>query len=123
LNGPVISLRHNRRAYNFVVDMLTHVEAETMIVSHWATASVVDYVQLVEGQRPDVYSFNMDFFTLALQWRFGDATAPAAQEVWDAWLVDTIAVRPLCFVEPLPDVSPDTYRWQAQGKCWKLDRE
>ena len=61
LDWPNISLRNDRRAYEFAGEIISQVGPSTTIVSHWATASVFDYLILVEGQRPDLTSVNVDF--------------------------------------------------------------
>ncbi len=122
LNGPLVSLRHNRRAYDYAITLLEQAEPGAMIVSHWATASLLDYGQVVEGRRPDVTSFNVDFFALALQERYGALDGAAARAAWEAWLEGEMAARPLCFVAPLPAL-PEHYQWLERGDCWILTPE
>jgi hypothetical protein len=116
-NAPQVSLRNNRRTYTFANNVLAQVPPNTLIVSHWATASVFDYLRIVEGQRPDVESFNADFFALALQEQFGSLEDPAVQAAWEAWLDREAAVRPLCFIDPHLAL-PEHYHWQVEGRCW-----
>ncbi len=118
-NWRVVSLHDNWRAYDFAVHLLENVEPSTLIANHWVTASVLDYLQIVEGRRPDVQNFNVDFYNLALQERHGSLESVAAQAEWYAWLEHRLSQRPICFIEPLPAV-PEHYQWIKHGVCWKL---
>jgi len=121
LNWSSVSLRHDRRVYDFAARLLDEVEPSTTIVNHWVTASVLDYLQVVEGRRPDVTSFNLSFYFLGLQTRYGslDNNNTSAQADWFSWLDSQLGQRPLCFIEPLPTI-PDNLRWIRQNACWKL---
>jgi hypothetical protein len=119
LNWQSMSLRTNQKAYDFAVQLLEEVEPSTVVVNGWVTASVLDYLQLVDGRRPDVQSFNLDFYNLGLQERYGSLTSAPAQAAWAAWLKDQMQQRPLCFIEPLPAV-PEPYRWTRRSLCWTL---
>ena len=120
LNWPTMDLSQNRRVYDFATHLLDKVEPSTMIVNYWITASAVDYLQIVEGRRPDVISFNLDFYNLALHTQSDTRdNASARQQIWFAWLKNQLRQRPLCFIEPLPAV-PDDLRWVQQSVCWKL---
>jgi 4-amino-4-deoxy-L-arabinose transferase-like glycosyltransferase len=119
INWQSVSLRDDRRAYDFAAQLLEDVEPSTLVVSGWTTASVLDYLRLVEGRHPDVQSFNVDFYNLGLQERYGSPTSAPAQAEWHTWLEDQLRQRPLCFIEPLP-AMPDHYEWTRQGPCWKL---
>jgi len=118
-NWHSTSLHGNRKAYDFGTQLLAEVETSTLVVNGWATASVLDYLRLVEGRRPDVESFNLDFYNLGLLERHGSPDSAAAQAEWRAWLDTQRQRRPLCFLEPLPAV-PKQYEWIKQGTCWKL---
>lgn len=119
VNWQTVSLRGNRRVIDYGYELLRQVEPSTLVVNHWVTASVLDYLKLVEGRRPDVTSYNLDFHSLALQERYVTLESAAAQKEWRAWLEQALSKRPLCFIEPLPEI-PDHYRWEEGGICWKL---
>jgi len=119
VNGPAVSLRTNHRAYDFAARLLEEAKPGAVVVNGWVTASVLDYLRLVEGRHPDVQSFNLDFYNLALQERHGSLTSATAQGEWHAWLQDQLGQRPVCFIEPLPAV-PEQYRWVQSGVCWEL---
>jgi len=118
LNWSAVSLRGNRRVYDFAAHLLREVEPSTMIVNHWVTASVLDYLRIVEGQRPDVASFNLDFYFLGAQTEC-DMPDALAQMAWFSWLSGQLVSRPLCFIEPLPS-SPSNLHWVREGTCWQL---
>jgi len=119
LNWPAVSLHGNRKAYDFAAQLLAEVEPSALVVNGWVTASVLDYLLLVEGRRPDVQSFNLDFYSLSLQARHGSLASGPAQADWHRWLEKHISERPICFIEPLPAV-PEDYQWTRIGLCWKL---
>jgi hypothetical protein len=114
-----VSLHDNRTAYDYAFRLLEEVEPSTLVVSGWVTASVLDYLQIVEGHRPDVQSFNLDFYNLAQQERHGSLSSASAQTEWFAWLDRQVEQRPLCFIEPLPAV-PERFSWTGHGLCWRL---
>jgi hypothetical protein len=119
LNVPAVTLSHNRRVYDFSAQLLEDVKPSTVIVNHWVTASVLDYLRIVEGKRPDVASFNLEFYYLGLQTKYGSLDVPAAEQSWFSWLGERLEQGPLCFVEPLPAI-PDHLQWTRQGMCWEL---
>jgi len=123
LDWPNISLRNDRRAYEFAGEIISQVEPSTTIVSHWATASVFDYLILVEGQRPDVTSVNVDFYFLGIQ----RACQPVSNQVlleegWISRLEKLSIQNRLCFIEPLHDL-PQGLSWQENGSCWQLSND
>lgn len=119
LNWSAVSLKDNHRVYDFSARLLSEVEPSTVIVNRWVTASVLDYLQVVEGKRPDVTSFNLDFYFLGLQKDCDAQNNLSAQQAWFAWLERQVGQRPLCFIEPLPPVPPN-FHWIQQGACWKI---
>jgi hypothetical protein len=121
LNWPEVDLHQDRRVYAYAAGVLDNAEHSTLVVNHWLTASVFDYLRIVEGRRPYVSSFNIDFYYLALQVRCGTLAGDCARTAWQAWLAEQVGHRPLCFIEPLPEI-PDELAWIKQGNCWKLNR-
>jgi hypothetical protein len=119
LNWSSVTLSHNQRTYDFAAQLLERVAPSTMIVNHWVTAAVLDYLQIVEGRRPDVSSFNLEFYFLGLQTQYRSLDSVPAQLAWFSWLDDQLERRPLCFVEPLPPV-PSHLRWAGGDVCWTL---
>jgi hypothetical protein len=119
LNWSTLSLRDNRRVYTFAIQTLEAAEPASLIVNGWPTAAVFDYLRVVEGRRPDVQSFNLDFYFLALQSRRAVQEQTSLQQQWFAWLTERSRQRRLCFVEPLPQI-PNGLRWAKQVGCWKL---
>lgn len=118
LSWRSVDLSQNRKVYDLAVNLVESVEPSTMIVNHWVTASVFDYLSIVEGRRPDVTNLNLDFFFLAQQGPCDDRSGASAQQAWFSWLRPSLEQRPLCFVEPLPAI-PDGMSWIKQAACWK----
>lgn len=117
-NWFTVSLSQDSRVYDFAVQVINEVEPSTMIVSHWVTASVLDYVQVVDGRRADVTSFNLEFYALGLQ-QYDQRPGLNAQQAWFDWLHQHVGHRPLCFIEPLPAI-PNDLHWASRGLCWTL---
>jgi 4-amino-4-deoxy-L-arabinose transferase-like glycosyltransferase len=120
LDWSNVSLKDERRTYDFARQVLNQVGPSTTIVNHWATASVFDYLRLVEGMRPDVTSFNVDFYFLGIQ--------PNCQPISESYLgqigwldhLEELSSRDrLCFIEPLHDL-PEGYDWRQTDACWQL---
>ncbi len=118
---PTLNLRNNYQVYSYAKNILDEVSPSTTIVNHWATASVFDYLRIVEGVRPDVKSFNVDFYFLGIQ----DGCKPISDEQllangWVFWLESLSRQDRLCFIEPLPD-APEGFAWRRKGSCWHLE--
>jgi hypothetical protein len=123
LDWQNISLRNDRRAYEFAEQVLEKAEPSTTIISHWATASVFDYMLMVEDRRPDVNSFNADFYFLGIQ----ESCQPISNQLlssngWIDWLTELSAEKRLCYIEPLHGL-PEGYRWRNHGLCWDLTED
>jgi hypothetical protein len=95
----------------------------TTIVNHWVTASVFDYLRIVEGKRPDIDSFNIDFYFLSIQENCQQITTEdLSANGWIDWLESKSRQNQMCFIEPLHDI-PEGYTWHQQGVCWQLSME
>jgi hypothetical protein len=120
LDWSNVSLRDDHRASEFAKGVLAQVGPSTTIVNHWATASIFDYLRLVEDMRPDVESFNVDFYFLATQ---QDCQPIDADQLLDnGWIerLETLSRQErLCFIEPLHEL-PEGYQWRQKGVCWDL---
>jgi hypothetical protein len=119
LNWPAVDSHADRRAYDYAAGMLEEVEASTTIVNHWVSASVIDYLQMVEGQRPDVNNLNLDFLLLAAQKQCGVEGDRVLEQAWSTWLERQTEQARLCFTEPLP-VLPGGKVWVEDGVCWRI---
>jgi hypothetical protein len=115
-----VNLRDERRAYTYAMKLLDQVPEGTTIVNHWATASVFDYLRIVEGRRPDVDNINVDFFFLGIQRNCQPVTNQVLLESgWIHQLVNLSEQEQLCFIEPLHGL-PEGYHWQERGPCWAV---
>lgn len=116
-----VDLSQDRQAYNYAHQVLEALPPSTVIVNHWATASVFDYLRIVEGVRLDVRSFNLDFFSLGTQAVCQVSDDGGLNAAWFGWLEAQMQRRtPLCFIEPLPAL-PLRFEWARQGACWTLE--
>lgn len=57
-NGPLVDLSDDRSAYNRGLSILSRAAPDALIVGWWSTVPVVEYLQVVEGRRPDVEALN-----------------------------------------------------------------
>lgn len=118
LDWRTMDLTQDRRAVDYATNVLQEIPSGTIIVNHWATASVFDYLRIVEGVRPDVRSFNLDFFSLGTQSTCEASAGEDAKTAWYEWFATQMeANTPLCFIEPLPSI-PEAYQWHKQSLCW-----
>jgi hypothetical protein len=119
LNWPLVDLSQSRRVYDYSRQLFDEVEPSTLIVNHWVSASVLDYLQKVEGRRPDLQIINLDFYFLGLQAECNETLELTTQEIWFEWLDKHVGQQPVCFLEPLPP-TPDKFRWTVRKNCWIL---
>ena len=120
IDWPALDLSQDRLVHSYATQVLQELPPNTAIVNHWATASVFDYLRIVEGIRPDVTSFNLDFYFLGIQ----SSCQPDAEQLpdtrWFSWIDTQLQQQvPLCFIEPLPSI-PDKYHWTRRGSCWEM---
>ncbi len=57
-NGPLVDLSEDRSAYNRGLSVLNSVEQGALVIGWWSTIPVLEYLQLIEGRRPDVEPLN-----------------------------------------------------------------
>lgn len=57
-NGPLVDLSDDRSARERGEAILRRVEPDALVAGWWDTVPVVEYLQLVEGRRPDVRALN-----------------------------------------------------------------
>jgi len=58
INGPQVDVSQDRRAHALAESLLTRVEPNAIILGWWASVPPMQYLQLVEGYRPDVLLIN-----------------------------------------------------------------
>ncbi len=103
IDWPALDLHQDRRIYTYATQVLQELPPNTVIVNHWATAAVFDYIRIIENVRPDVRSFNLDFYFLGLQNNCKPSAQPDPNAEWFGWIKAHIEQKiPLCFIEPLP---------------------
>lgn len=57
-NGPLVDLSDDRSTYNRGQAILARAEPGALVVGWWSTVPVVEYLQMVEGERPDLQALN-----------------------------------------------------------------
>lgn len=109
-SGGILNWRWTDRsddtyAEAFARQVLSSVPANSLIVADWCPAVVLEYSQLVEGNRPDVVIFNRSRFEVAQYYRYWnlglekeDIFELVAQQEFD-FLSRHAAGRPLYLVE------------------------
>lgn len=58
INGPQVDVSQDRRARMLAENLLARVEPNAIILGWWASVPPMQYLQLVEGYRPDVLLIN-----------------------------------------------------------------
>jgi len=120
LDWSSISLKGDQRVYGYSKQLIEEVDYNTLIVSHWTTASVFDYLKQIDGKRPDVKILNINSYFIAANSSCNPKEINRlANQQWFAWLEKNVKTQPLCFIEPLPPI-PEKYVWEEKGACWVL---
>jgi len=57
-NGPLVDLSDDRSTYNRGLAVLSRAAPDALVIGWWSTVPVVEYLQLVEGRRPDIEALN-----------------------------------------------------------------
>jgi hypothetical protein len=60
---PYADLSHDYSARQLGESILNTVEPGTLLLGDWTTIPVVQYLQIIEGQRPDVFTINRTFIS------------------------------------------------------------
>jgi hypothetical protein len=96
--------------------VLTEIEPNAVLASQWSPAVVLEYLQLVEGQRPDVMIVNRSRYSVAQYYQFWqqgmgvEASLDAVEERETAYLDGLAETRPVFIVDVDPDEeSLDVY--------------
>lgn len=58
INAPRVDVSHDRRARELAEDLLRRVEPNAIVLGWWASIPPMQYLQIVEGWRPDVVLIN-----------------------------------------------------------------
>lgn len=58
INAPRVDVSHDRRARDLAEDLLRRVEPNAIVLGWWASIPPMQYLQIVEGWRPDVVLIN-----------------------------------------------------------------
>lgn len=69
-NLPLVNLSRDRSARQRGETILHIVKSNALILGYWDTVPIVQYLQLVEGQRPDIKAVNRFFITSQDMYRF-----------------------------------------------------
>jgi hypothetical protein len=96
--------------------VLTEIEPNAVLASQWSPAVVLEYLQLVEGQRPDVMIVNRSRYSVAQYYQFWqqgmgvEASLEAVKEKETAYLDGLAETRPVFIVDADPEEeSLDVY--------------
>lgn len=109
----------------FARQVLSSVAEEAVIVGPWSTAVILEYYQLVEGLRPDVFVFNRSRYEVAEYygwWREGAPHEVAVEMISRAELelLDEMSeTRPLYVLDFDPRLTPH-YEYQSLGVVFRL---
>jgi hypothetical protein len=104
-NWPLVDLSNDWSARERGEEILRQVEANALIFGYWDTIPVIEFLQEVENNRPDVQAINRFLITLE------DMTTLIEQE---------ISLRPI-YIDSVPTTLPQTIKWQSDGLLYKLE--
>lgn len=116
-----VSLHDNDKTYQYALEFIENLEEGTVIVNYWVTASVFDYLKIVDKINPSIESFNLNSYFLSTQ---KDCAAPnmekESDQLWFTWLEEHMFEQRLCFIEPLPPI-PENFEWTWKDPCWMIE--
>jgi hypothetical protein len=92
INYPQADRSHDRTDRERAEAVLDAVEPGALIAAEWSTATPLKYLQIVEGQRPDVEIFDWGLFGLGrlAYYRGRNLPADAAQRFWVRDMADIL---------------------------------
>ncbi len=104
-NGPLGDLSDDRSTYNRGRAILSRAEPNALIIGWWSTVPVVEYLQLVEGRRPDVEAVNRFLIR--------------PEDLEKLVIARLTAGQPVYFDEPPTDLFPDVVV-ERQGPIFRV---
>lgn len=117
LNWGAVSLRESTRVYSYGRALLDQLPPGATVVSTWVSTAMIDYLQVVEGRRPDVRSLSLELYLLGRG--LGCSDGAAAQEATTALLARLLTQGPLCVTTPTVP-APAGRAWAQDGLCYTL---
>lgn len=68
LNYPRVDLSDNRITRQFAEEVFQEAPSNSLLVGHWVDTTPLEYLRMVEGQRPDVIIFDYSVYGLRRLW-------------------------------------------------------
>ncbi|MFQ6014800.1 MAG: DUF2723 domain-containing protein [Anaerolineae bacterium] len=128
LNYRWVDQSQNRTAQEFADRVFATAEPDSLVLARWSSAVVLEYFQVVEGQRPDLTVFNRSRFNVASYyklWSQGASTPEILADIEheEISLVDRASeTRPVYLIEYDP-VFAQQYEYRPIGGYYKLQRK
>lgn len=108
--------RHNDRlAYDYSTAVLAEVEPNSLIITQWTAATPLEYLLIVEQQRPDVSIFDRGLFSLGIRARYVACLEKTNQalcaysfdEALQSYIDQQLPERPVYITEYDPIIKED----------------
>ena len=106
-NWPLVDLSNDWSVRERGEDIMQQVEHNALIFGHWDTIPVIQYLQLVEGQRPDIQTVNR--FQIYV-------------EHIESMIRQNIRSRPI-YIDSLIGTLGQTYQTEQAGPLYRLMRK
>ena len=127
-NYPRVDLSGNTITRDFATRQLRAVPSNAVIIGGWIDITPLQYLQVVEGQRPDVVLFDFGLYTLGRRaaLRSQNAEGPARQQIIAEEIVqrvndDLAAGRPVFSLGPIPLLEVH-FALTAEGDLFRVTR-
>ena len=125
-NYPRVDLSGDTVTRDFAARQLRAVPRNAVIIGGWIDITPLQYLQVVEGQRPDVMVFDFGLYTLGRRaaLRSQNVDGPAMQEIIAEEIVrrvndDLVAGRPVFSLGPIPLLEAH-FALTAEGDLFRI---
>jgi hypothetical protein len=125
LNWRQADMSHSTEVEALARRTLAAVEPDAVVLGSWSTAVVLEYLQQVEGLRPDVTVFNTSRFEVAEYYRLWKAEVPYEQAVEEIFAIERAFVRMVYDKRPVYGIGYDRglardYEYRPVGTLFRL---
>ena len=67
VNGPTVNRNNDRATYEYASNIMTELPKDAFLVTQWASATPLEYMQIVEKRRPDIQIYDRGMAGLGLR--------------------------------------------------------
>jgi hypothetical protein len=97
--------RDDAYAYSFAQQVMANVEENALILAQWTSATPLEYLQIVEGQRPDVQILDRGLLALGVRDRIAQLEFPRTPDyetIVQSHIDEALQSRPVYVIEEDP---------------------